>query len=128
MFSPDGPLTNLLQQLTGEIINVKNSPWGTRIVLILLQGWLGSSYVFLLCTGILQSIPGDLYEAANIDGATGFQQTRHITIPILLFQTAPLMIGQYTLTSITSRSFTCLTEEVPLNRANTETWPALPTS
>ncbi|MFY9130451.1 MAG: ABC transporter permease subunit [Saccharofermentanales bacterium] len=96
MFSPDGPLTNLLQQLTGEIINVKNSPWGTRIVLILLQGWLGSSYVFLLCTGILQSIPGDLYEAANIDGATGFQQTRHITIPILLFQTAPLMIGQYT--------------------------------
>ena len=65
-------------------------------MLILLQGWLGSSYVFLLCTGILQSIPGDLYEAAKIDGATGFQQTRHITIPILLFQTAPLMIGQYT--------------------------------
>jgi arabinogalactan oligomer/maltooligosaccharide transport system permease protein len=96
MFSPDGPLTNLLHQLTGQIINVKDSPWGTRIVLILLQGWLGSSYVFLLCTGILQSIPGDLYEAANIDGATGFQQTRHITIPILLFQTAPLMIGQYT--------------------------------
>lgn len=96
MFSPDGPLTHLLHQLTGQIINVKDSPWGTRIVLILLQGWLGSSYVFLLCTGILQSIPKDLYEAANIDGATGFQQTRHITIPILLFQTAPLMIGQYT--------------------------------
>ncbi|NMB29765.1 MAG: ABC transporter permease subunit [Clostridiaceae bacterium] len=96
MFSPDGPLTNLLHQLTGQIINIKDSPWGTRIVLILLQGWLGSSYVFLLCTGILQSIPGDLYEAAKIDGATGFQQTRHITIPILLFQTAPLMIGQYT--------------------------------
>lgn len=96
MFSPNGPLTALLQQLTGQVINIKESPWGTRIVLILLQGWLGSSYVFLLCTGILQSIPKDLYEAANIDGATGFQQTRHITIPILLFQTAPLMIGQYT--------------------------------
>lgn len=96
MFSPDGPLTSVLSSLTGQITNIKYSTWGTRIVLILLQGWLGSSYVFLLCTGILQGIPKDLYEAARIDGATGFQATRHITIPILLFQTAPLMIGQYT--------------------------------
>lgn len=96
MFSPEGPLTSLLSSMTGQITNIKYSPWGTRIVLILLQGWLGSSYVFLLCTGILQGIPNDLYEAAKIDGATGFQATRHITIPILLFQTAPLLIGQYT--------------------------------
>lgn len=96
MFSPDGPLTSLLSSLTGQITNIKYSTWGTRIVLILLQGWLGSSYIFLLCTGILQGIPHDLYEAAKIDGATGFQATRHITIPILLFQTAPLMVGQYT--------------------------------
>ena len=96
MFSPEGPLTQVLSSLTGQITNIKYSPWGTRIVLILLQGWLGSSYVFLLCTGILQGIPHDLYEAAKIDGATGFQATRHITIPLLLFQTAPLLIGQYT--------------------------------
>ncbi len=96
MFAPDGPLTNVLSSLTGQITNIKYSTWGTRTVLILLQGWLGSSYVFLLCTGILQGIPNDLYEAAKIDGATGFQATRHITIPLLLFQTAPLMIGQYT--------------------------------
>ena len=96
MFSPDGPLTSVLSSLTGQITNIKYSTWGTRTVLIMLQGWLGSSYVFLLCTGILQGIPNDLYEAAKIDGATGFQATRHITIPILLFQTAPLMIGQYT--------------------------------
>ncbi len=96
MFSPEGPLTSVLSSLTGQVTNIKYSVWGTRTVLILLQGWLGSSYVFLLCTGILQGIPHDLYEAARIDGATGFQATRHITIPILLFQTAPLMIGQYT--------------------------------
>lgn len=101
MFSPSGPLTVALNQFLGntdpsEMLNIKYTTWGTRIVLILLQGWLGSSYVFLLCTGILQGIPNDLYEAARIDGAQGFQQTRYITIPLLLFQTAPLMIGQYT--------------------------------
>lgn len=96
MFSPSGPLTLALSSVLGKTVNIKYLTWGTRAVLIFLQGWLGSSYIFLLCTGILQGIPNDLYEAARIDGATGFQATRHITIPILLFQTAPLLIGQYT--------------------------------
>ncbi len=101
MFSPSGPLTLALNNLLGntsptDMLNIKYTTWGTRIVLILLQGWLGSSYIFLLSTGILQGIPKDLYEAAEIDGATGFQRIRHITIPLLLFQTAPLLIGQYT--------------------------------
>ncbi|MDD4323504.1 MAG: ABC transporter permease subunit [Eubacteriales bacterium] len=101
LFAANAPLTDLLNSILGntqpgDMLNIKNTAWGTRIVLILLQGWLGSSYIFLLSTGILQGIPGDLYEAAEIDGATGFQQTRHITIPLLLYQTAPLMIGQYT--------------------------------
>ena len=64
--------------------------------MILLQGWLGSSYVFLLSTGVLQAIPEDLYEAADIDGATSWQKIRRITLPIVLFQTAPLLVGQYT--------------------------------
>ncbi|HZK42340.1 MAG TPA: sugar ABC transporter permease, partial [Clostridia bacterium] len=101
LFSPQGPLTIALNNLLGntkpaDMLNIKYTSWGTRIVLIILQGWLGSSYIFLLSTGILQGISKDLYEAAEIDGATGFQQTRHITIPLLLYQTAPLMIGQYT--------------------------------
>lgn len=96
MFSSTGALTEIMQSLTGRLIEVKSNPTLTRIVLILLQGWLGSSYVFLLSTGVLQAIPGDLYEAANIDGATGWQKIRHITLPIVLFQTAPLLVGQYT--------------------------------
>lgn len=96
MLAPQGPLTEVISKLAGFTVNVKNDSTLTRIALICLQGWLGSSYVFLLCTGILQSIPKDLYEAAEIDGATGFQQTRHITIPLLLFQIAPLLITQYT--------------------------------
>lgn len=52
---------------------IKNSILLTRIALVSLQTWLGSSYVFLLSTGVLQGIPTDLYEAANIDGATVWQ-------------------------------------------------------
>lgn len=68
----------------------------TRIVLILIQAWLGSAYVFILSTGVLQAVPNDLYEAAYIDGASSWRKLTRITLPIVLFQTAPLLIGQYT--------------------------------
>lgn len=96
MFARNGPIPNLIQDLFGVTLDVKNNPMQTRIVLMLLQGWLGSAYVFLLSTGILQGIPNDLYEAAEIDGATGFKKTLRITIPLVVYQTAPLLIGQYT--------------------------------
>lgn len=96
MFSPQGALTTIMENFTGLRIQVKNDPLFTRIALIFLQTWLGSSYVFLLSTGVLQAIPGDLYEAAQIDGATSWQKMRKITLPIVLFQTAPLLVGQYT--------------------------------
>ena len=89
-------ITTLMDTLFNIKIQVKNDPFYTRVVLILLQMWLGSSYVFLLSTGVLQAIPGDLYEAAQIDGATEWQKLKRITIPIVLFQTAPLLVGQYT--------------------------------
>jgi arabinogalactan oligomer/maltooligosaccharide transport system permease protein len=96
MFSPNGAITTLIRDLFNVSLTVKTDPISSRIVLILLQTWLGSSYVFLLSTGVLQAIPGDLYEAAQIDGATEWQKLKRITVPIVLFQTAPLIVGQYT--------------------------------
>ena len=96
MVSRNGPLTEIINGIFNINLDIKNSTNATRIFLILLQGWLGSAYVFLLSTGVLQGIPKDLYEAAEIDGAKGFQQTLRITIPLVLFQTAPLLINQYT--------------------------------
>ena len=96
MFSQNGSITTLLDNFFNIQLTAKTDPFYSRIVLILLQTWLGSSYVFLLSTGVLQAIPGDLYEAAQIDGATEWQKLKRITIPIVLFQTAPLLVGQYT--------------------------------
>lgn len=96
MVSRGGPLTEIVNSTFNINLDIKNSTVLTRVSLILLQGWLGSAYIFLLSTGVLQGIPKDLYEAAEIDGAKGFQQTLKITIPLVLFQTAPLLINQYT--------------------------------
>ena len=68
----------------------------TRVALILIQGWLGFPYIFIVTTGILQSIPEDLYEAAVIDGATSWDKFMNITLPVILTSMAPTLITQYT--------------------------------
>ncbi|TRZ35644.1 sugar ABC transporter permease [Niallia circulans] len=76
-------------------------PWMTdagwsKLALILMQGWLGFPYIFLVTTGVLQSIPDDLYEAATIDGASIFAKFKHITMPMILIAMAPIIITQFT--------------------------------
>jgi arabinogalactan oligomer/maltooligosaccharide transport system permease protein len=71
-------------------------PLYTKIALISIQVWLGFPFLFALFTGVLQSTSQDIYEAAEVDGATRWQKFRHITLPHVLFATAPLLIIQYT--------------------------------
>jgi arabinogalactan oligomer/maltooligosaccharide transport system permease protein len=68
----------------------------TKIALIMIQTWLGFPFIFAMTTGVLQSIPEELYEAATVDGATNFQKFKSITLPLVLFATAPILITQYT--------------------------------
>ena len=96
MFSNTGALTEIVTNVFGVSIDFKNNTFWSRFILVMMQGWLGSSYVFLLSTGVLQAIPEDLYEAADIDGANSWQKIRKITLPMVLFQTAPLLVNQYT--------------------------------
>lgn len=96
MTSRGGVLSNAFSSLFNTSLDIKNNTYQTRLSLILIQGWLGHSYIFLLTTGVLQAIPKDLYEAASIDGASGIRRTFKITIPLVLFQIAPMLINQYT--------------------------------
>lgn len=82
-------------------LGLEPQPWmteanWTRLALILIQGWLGFPFIFAMVTGVLQSIPEDLYEAATVDGASIWQKFSKITLPLVLFATAPIMITQYT--------------------------------
>lgn len=94
--APGGFFSQFLSPIFGTTINIKHDPVLTRIALILIQTWCGSAYVFLLTTGVLQAIPSDLYEAAKIDGANARQRLTAVTLPLVLFQTGPLLINQYT--------------------------------
>ena len=86
----------VLPFLDGALIPWKTDPTWTKIALIMMQGWLGFPYIYVLTLGILQSIPNDLYEAAYIDGANAWQKFRNITFPMILAVAAPTLISQYT--------------------------------
>lgn len=84
-----------------SIFGIDPIPWMTeavytKIALILVQTWLGFPFIFAMTTGVLQSIPDELYEAATVDGASNFQKFKNITLPLVLFATAPIIITQYT--------------------------------
>jgi arabinogalactan oligomer/maltooligosaccharide transport system permease protein len=56
--------------------------------------WLGWPFMMVIATGALQSIPTELYEAAEVDGATKWQQFWKITLPLLRPAMVPaIMIG-----------------------------------
>jgi multiple sugar transport system permease protein len=51
--------------------------------IILFAVWKNFGYNMVILLAGLQTIPGDLYEAARIDGANGWQRFRHVTVPAL---------------------------------------------
>ena len=51
--------------------------------IILFAVWKNFGYNMIIFLAALQSIPADLYEAARLDGANGWQEFRHITLPSL---------------------------------------------
>lgn len=96
MLNPEfGVINHLLEQW----INFR-PPWTTdpiwaKIALLLVNLWLGYPYFMLVCSGALQSISADLYEAATVDGANAWQKFRSITLPLLLVAVGPLLISSY---------------------------------
>jgi len=66
-----------------------------KVAILLIQLWLGFPYMMLITTGALQSLPGDIYEAARVDGASALQQFRHLTLPLLLVAVGPLLIASF---------------------------------
>ncbi len=70
------------------------NPITAKILLIVINIWVGIPYIMLMATGILMNIPQDLYESSRIDGASPWQQYSKITLPYMMF-----VMGPYLLTS-----------------------------
>ena len=66
-----------------------------RIMVIVVNCWVGIPYTILMTSGILMNIPEDLYESARIDGAGPVKSFTKITLPYMLFVTTPYLITTF---------------------------------
>jgi multiple sugar transport system permease protein len=70
--------------LRAHYIDFLGSPWPARWSLIVANIWRGIPFVAITLLAGLQTISPSLYEAALLDGATGWQKFRRITVPLLM--------------------------------------------
>ncbi|MBI3962855.1 MAG: sugar ABC transporter permease [Deinococcus sp.] len=70
----------------------QDAEWA-KLAIFIVNLWLGFPFMMSAALGTLQSIPSELYEAARVDGATGFKQLRHITLPLLGNAFIPIIVS-----------------------------------
>ena len=86
---------NIFGSKLGFAENSDNNAILSKIIIILVNIWVGIPYTILSTTGILLNIPKDLYESAKVDGAGTVTQFVKITMPYILFVTGPYLITQF---------------------------------
>jgi len=91
IFQPDG----LLNDLLGTDLNLLADPTGAQVVVILVNIWLGVPFMMMSLSGALQSIPKEMYEAAEFDGVNSWDQFRHLTLPNLKSALVPLSLLEF---------------------------------
>jgi multiple sugar transport system permease protein len=96
-----GLINSGLASLGIEPINWLGDPTWAMPAIIILAVWKNFGYNMIIFIAGLQNIPGHLYEAADIDGASAWEQFRHITVPMLaptfLFVGIITMVGYFQL-------------------------------
>ncbi|MNW41007.1 Maltose transport system permease protein MalF [compost metagenome] len=90
-----GPINQYLRYFGLDAIPWLTEPMWARVTVILVNMWVGIPVSMLLIMGVLTTIPKDMYEAAEVDGATGYQKFKIVTLPMILFTTAPTLITQF---------------------------------
>lgn len=96
MLNPNvGIVSGGIEALFGSVPGWFSNAFWARTGIILVNLWLGFPYMFLISLGALQSIPQDMYEAADIDGAGPLAQFWSLTLPMLLITVGPLLVASF---------------------------------
>ena len=98
MLQPQGIINEMLLNaglISQRLPFLTNATWA-RVLVLVINLWVGIPYTIMQVTGVLQNIPAEQYEAARIDGANVFQVFRKITLPYMLFVLTPYLITQFT--------------------------------
>jgi raffinose/stachyose/melibiose transport system permease protein len=83
ILNPDGAMNTILQKIGIAPVPFFTDPNLAVVSLIVVTIWNSMGFSVVLYLAGLQTIPQDLLEAAEVDGATGFQRFRHIIWPLL---------------------------------------------
>jgi arabinogalactan oligomer/maltooligosaccharide transport system permease protein len=116
MFNQDYGLINKMLHLN---IDWLGDPWAAKAAILITNLWLGFPYMFIVCTGALQSIPTDVLEAAKIDGASALRTMRSVIMPLLLVAVGPLLIAGFAFNFNNFGLIFLMTEGGPFEAANT---------
>ena len=121
MLMPDGIINRVLMDaglIAQKLPFMTNATWA-RVMVIIINCWVGIPYTIMQVTGILQNIPAEQYEAATIDGANAVQQFMNITLPYMIFVLTPYIITQFTGNINNFNVIYLLTRGEPLQIGNT---------
>lgn len=88
-----GAISLFFEKYFGMQIPWLTTEWGAFSACLITNIWLGFPFMMIIALGGLQSIPDELYEAAEIDGASWLHKLKNITVPLL----KPVMIPAITL-------------------------------
>ena len=84
MFDPTYSAFNwLFFRIGGPHIAWLSDPYWARFCAILVNVWYGAPFFLIMYLAALKSVPGELYEAAAIDGASAWQKLIHVTLPMM---------------------------------------------
>lgn len=94
---PAGAVNVLLQKLglISQPLPFLLDPTLARIVVVVVNMWIGIPYTMMTFSGVLMNIPAELYESAEIDGAGPIKKFTSITLPYMIFVTAPATITTF---------------------------------
>jgi len=81
LFRPDGPLNGILESLGIAPVPWLVSPDTALLSIMIICTWVGVGYWMTFLVAGIKDIPSSLYEAAELDGAGGWQQFLYITLP-----------------------------------------------
>jgi len=90
-----GEINLILDQLFGIRPSWFADPFLAKVMILVVNTWLGYPYVMVLCTGLIKAIPGDIYEASAVEGAGPLTNFFRITAPLIVAPLTPLLIASF---------------------------------
>jgi maltose/maltodextrin transport system permease protein len=90
-----GEINGILDALFGVKPAWFADPLLAKIMILTVNTWLGFPYIMILCSGLIKSIPADLYEASAIAGASPWTNLWKITAPLIMKPLTPLLISVF---------------------------------